>query len=198
MPEYREFLPLMALALALTLTACSKKEAAAPESSAAAPSESPMAGGPAAPQPAVSAAATPADAATPAQSTVPPATETAPTPESAPAPAAATQPETPPPATGAPAAATAAAAAPSRPIDGAAIAQGVCMACHQAGMNGAPKFANKVAWTPRIAQGREKLYENAIKGLRGMPARGGNPSLTDDEVKAAVDYMVKVAGGYKE
>jgi len=65
-------------------------------------------------------------------------------------------------------------------------------------MNGAPKFASKVAWAPRIAQGRDKLYENAIKGLRGMPARGGNPNLTDEEVKAAVDYMVKVAGGYKD
>jgi len=72
------------------------------------------------------------------------------------------------------------------------------MACHQAGINGAPRFGNKVAWAPRIAQGREKLYENAVKGLRGMPPRGGNPNLNDDEVKAAVDYMVKLAGGYKE
>jgi cytochrome c5 len=72
------------------------------------------------------------------------------------------------------------------------------MACHQAGMNGAPKFGNKVAWAPRIAQGREKLYEHAIKGLRGMPPKGGSTNLTDDQVKAAVDYMVKVAGGYQD
>jgi len=72
------------------------------------------------------------------------------------------------------------------------------MACHQTGMNGAPKFANKVAWAPRIAQGRETLYQHSINGFRGMPARGGNPNLSDDQVKAAVDYMVKVAGGYKE
>jgi cytochrome c5 len=80
--------------------------------------------------------------------------------------------------------------------DGAAITQGLCFACHQAGMNGAPKFANKVAWAPRIAQGKEKLYEHAIKGLRGMPPRGGGANLTDDQVKAAVDYMVKASGGY--
>jgi len=65
-------------------------------------------------------------------------------------------------------------------------------------MNGAPKFGNKVAWSQRIAQGRETLYNNAINGLRGMPPRGGNPALSDDEVKAAVDYMVRAAGGYPE
>jgi cytochrome c5 len=80
--------------------------------------------------------------------------------------------------------------------DGAAITQGLCFACHQAGMNGAPKFGNKVAWAPRIAQGKDKLYEHAIKGLRGMPPRGGGANLTDDQVKAAVDYMVKASGGY--
>ncbi len=83
-------------------------------------------------------------------------------------------------------------------VDGSQIAQGVCIACHQAGINGAPKFANKVAWAPRIAQGREKLYQNSIKGFRGMPPRGGNPSLTDEQVRAAVDYLVATAGGYKE
>ena len=81
--------------------------------------------------------------------------------------------------------------------DGAAIAQGPCFACHQAGMNGAPKFANKVAWAPRIAQGKDKLYEHALKGLRGMPPKGGT-ALSDDQVKLAVDYMVKAAGGYTE
>ena len=60
-------------------------------------------------------------------------------------------------------------------------------------MNGAPKMGNKIAWQPRIAQGRDKLYDHA---LRGMPPRGGNPKLNDNEVKAAVDYLVKLAGGY--
>jgi cytochrome c5 len=64
-------------------------------------------------------------------------------------------------------------------------------------MNGAPMFGNKIAWMPRVAQGKDKLYQNAINGLRGMPPRGGNPNLTDDQVKAAVDYMVTASGGYK-
>jgi cytochrome c5 len=64
-------------------------------------------------------------------------------------------------------------------------------------MNGAPKFANKIAWAPRIAQGKDKLYEHALKGLRGMPPRGGT-TLPDDQIKLAVDYMVKAAGGYPE
>lgn len=199
MPKYRDILPFMALSLALVLTGCSKKEEAAPDASAA---ESPLAAESAAPEspapePAASAAATPADAAPAAGPAPPSTTEAAPAAE--PAPPAAAPAETPPaPAETAAAAPAEPAAAPAKPIDGAAIAQGVCMACHQAGMNGAPKFANKVAWAPRIAQGRETLYQHSINGLRGMPARGGNPNLTDDEVKAAVDYMVKVAGGYKE
>lgn len=81
--------------------------------------------------------------------------------------------------------------------EGEKIVHGICFACHQAGMNGAPKFQNKIAWAPRIAQGKDKLYEHALKGLRGMPPRGGNPSLSDDQVMAAVDYMVKAAGGYQ-
>src|SRR5579885_61194 len=89
-----------------------------------------------------------------------------------------------------------AAAAPAQAIDGEPIVRGVCMACHQAGMNGAPRFADKIAWKPRIAQGRDTLYQHAMKGLRGMPPRGGNPNLSDDQIKAAVDYMVKAAGGY--
>lgn len=194
MPKYRDLLPFMALSLALALTGCSKKEEAAPDASAAEP---PMAAEPAAPEPAASAAATPADTAPAAEPTPPSTAEAAPAAE--PAPAAATQAETPPaPAEAAAAAAAEPAAAPAKPIDGAAIAQGICMACHQTGMNGAPKFANKVAWAPRIAQGRETLYQHSINGFRGMPARGGNPNLSDDQVKAAVDYMVKVAGGYKE
>src|SRR5579885_3431783 len=88
------------------------------------------------------------------------------------------------------------AAAPAQAREGEQIGRGVCIACHQAGMNGAPRFADKIAWKPRIAQGRDTLYQHAMKGLRGMPPRGGNPNLSDDQIKAAVDYMVKAAGGY--
>ena len=69
----------------------------------------------------------------------------------------------------------------------------ICKACHEAGVAGAPKPGDKADWGPRIAQGKEVLYKHAIEGFTGakgmMPARGAGASLTDDEVKAAVDYM---------
>jgi len=71
--------------------------------------------------------------------------------------------------------------------------QAACFACHGTGAAGAPKVGDKAAWKARIAQGNAKMYENAIKGFKGktgfMPAKGGS-SLSDDAVKAAVDYMV--------
>ena len=79
-------------------------------------------------------------------------------------------------------------------IDGASVYQSACMACHAAGIAGAPRVGDAGAWAERIAQGNETLYTNAIQGLQGqagvMPAKGGNMSLSDDEVKAAVDHMV--------
>lgn len=72
-----------------------------------------------------------------------------------------------------------------------------CMACHAAGVAGAPKLGDKAAWGPRVAQGNDTLYTNAIKGFQGkagmMPPKGGNMSLKDEDVKAAVDYMVSQA-----
>ncbi len=68
-----------------------------------------------------------------------------------------------------------------------------CALCHAAGVAGAPKPGDKADWAPRIAQGKDTLYKHAIEGFTGskgvMPARGGAASLTDDEVKAAVDFM---------
>lgn len=68
-----------------------------------------------------------------------------------------------------------------------------CALCHAAGVAGAPKPGDKADWAPRIAQGIELLNKHAIEGFTGakgqMPARGGNPALKDDEVKAAVAYM---------
>jgi cytochrome c5 len=69
-----------------------------------------------------------------------------------------------------------------------------CMACHAAGVAGAPKLGDKAAWAPRIAQGADTLHTHAIKGFQGkagmMPPKGGNMSAKDEDVKAAVDYMV--------
>ena len=72
----------------------------------------------------------------------------------------------------------------------------VCTTCHTAGLMGAPKLADKAAWVPRIAQGKDTLYKHAIGGYQGkagvMPAKGGSQA-SDEEVKAAVDYMVSKA-----
>jgi cytochrome c5 len=69
----------------------------------------------------------------------------------------------------------------------------VCTARHGTGVAGAPKFGDKAAWAPRIATGKNTLYNAALHGLRAMPPKGGNPSLSDEQVKAAVDYMVAAA-----
>lgn len=76
-------------------------------------------------------------------------------------------------------------------IDGEKIYRGLCFSCHDAGIAGAPKLGDKTAWAPRIAAGSESMYNNSIKGQGIMPAKGGNPTLTDDEIKAAVDWMVQ-------
>lgn len=70
----------------------------------------------------------------------------------------------------------------------------VCMACHTSGALNAPKLGDGGDWGPRLAQGKDILVKHAIEGIRMMPARGGNPSLTDDEVAAAVVYMANAAG----
>ncbi|MFG6158684.1 c-type cytochrome [Halomonas sp. 1390] len=75
-------------------------------------------------------------------------------------------------------------------IDGAAIYNSACMACHDTGAAGAPKKGDAEAWAPRIEKGTETLYSHAINGFNAMPAKGGNASLSDAEVQAAVDHMV--------
>jgi cytochrome c5 len=69
----------------------------------------------------------------------------------------------------------------------------VCTACHGTGVAGAPKLGDKAAWGPRVKQGKDALYNSALHGKNAMPAKGGNPGLSDDAVKAAVDYMVSAA-----
>ncbi len=87
-------------------------------------------------------------------------------------------------------------AASALPADGTAAYETACVACHGAGIAGAPKVGDKAAWAPRIAQGKDKLYEHAIKGLNGktgvMPAKGGRTDWPDDLVKQAVDHIVEL------
>ena len=79
-------------------------------------------------------------------------------------------------------------------VDGQKIYQAACIACHGAGIAGAPAVGNVAAWASRIEAGADTLYANAINGFQGssgvMPGKGGNAALSDGEVKAAVDYMV--------
>jgi cytochrome c5 len=74
------------------------------------------------------------------------------------------------------------------------VYKGTCVMCHGSGAGGAPLFGSKADWEPRIAQGKPVLYEHALKGYTGskgtMPPKGANAGLPDDDVKAAVDYMV--------
>ncbi len=77
---------------------------------------------------------------------------------------------------------------------GPEVVQAACAACHVSGMLNAPKIGDKGQWAPRIALGYDTLVKHAIEGIRGMPARGGNADLTDDEVASAVAEMANGAG----
>jgi len=81
--------------------------------------------------------------------------------------------------------------APAAADAGKATYNTACFACHGTGVAGSPVLGNKDAWAPRINQGKDTLYSHAIGGFKGMPPKGGAVSLSDDEVKAVVDYMVE-------
>ncbi|MBI4205970.1 MAG: cytochrome c5 family protein [Betaproteobacteria bacterium] len=73
---------------------------------------------------------------------------------------------------------------------GKSVYDATCAVCHAAGVAGAPKAGDQAAWAPRIKSGMDALYANSLKGKNAMPPKGGNPSLPDADVKAAVDYLV--------
>jgi cytochrome c5 len=95
-----------------------------------------------------------------------------------------------------PAEPTAVAAAPKPDLaKGKKVYQSTCALCHAAGIAGAPKPGDMAAWEPRVAQGYATLYNHAITGIRGMPAKGGNPSLSEADIANAVGYMFSESGG---
>ena len=110
-------------------------------------------------------------------------------PEATPEPSAPKEPQQPE-AAAAPAVAEAPAAPAADLEKGKKVYSGVCFACHATGVAGSPKLGDKAAWAPRIATGKDALYNTALHGKGAMPPKGGNMSLSDDDVKAAVDYMV--------
>lgn len=77
---------------------------------------------------------------------------------------------------------------------GAEVYNLACAACHATGAAGAPKFGDKGQWAPRLGKGYETLWNNAVKGINAMPAKGGNPDLDDIEVARAVAHMTKEVG----
>jgi len=78
---------------------------------------------------------------------------------------------------------------------GKSVYDTTCFACHGTGVAGAPKLGDKAAWADRIAKGADTLHKHAIEGFQGksgvMPPKGGNMSMPDEDIKAAVDYMVE-------
>ncbi|MCD6025863.1 MAG: Cytochrome c5 [Solimicrobium sp.] len=91
------------------------------------------------------------------------------------------------------------ASAPKQLLSGEEIYKSTCVACHGAGVAGAPKLGDVGAWAPRLKTGYDKVVGNALNGLNAMPAKGGNADLDDIEVARAVVYMANQSGGnFKE
>nr|WP_276316577.1 c-type cytochrome [Halomonas flagellata] len=79
----------------------------------------------------------------------------------------------------------------SNGADGESIYGSVCAACHDSGAAGAPVRGDEAAWSDRTGQGFETLLDHAINGIGAMPAKGGNPNLSDEEVQAALAHLVE-------
>jgi cytochrome c5 len=82
---------------------------------------------------------------------------------------------------------------PAHAADGKGVYEKTCVACHATGVANAPKFGDKAAWAPRVATGKDALLSSVVKGKGVMPPKAGNASLSDDDIKAAIEYMVSAA-----
>jgi cytochrome c5 len=79
-------------------------------------------------------------------------------------------------------------------LSGQEVYNKVCAACHAAGTLGAPKTGARDQWEPRFAQGLDTLVTHAVSGIRAMPAKGGDPSLTEANIKDSIVYMLGETG----
>ena len=75
-------------------------------------------------------------------------------------------------------------------VDGKAVYDKVCVACHQVSVANSPKLGDKAAWAPRLQQGMDALVQSVIKGKGAMPPKAGNPALAEAEIRAAIEFMV--------
>jgi cytochrome c5 len=82
------------------------------------------------------------------------------------------------------------AALPTAAADGKAVYDKTCVACHASGVANAPKLGDKAAWAPRVATGKDAMFASVIKGKGAMPPKAGAADLKDDDIKAAIDYML--------
>lgn len=76
-------------------------------------------------------------------------------------------------------------------LSGDQVYQQVCASCHAAGVLNAPKPGDAAAWETRLSKGLDTVYANAINGIGAMPAKGGRADMSDEAIKAAVDYLIK-------
>jgi cytochrome c5 len=80
-------------------------------------------------------------------------------------------------------------------LSGKEVVDTACASCHASGAQGAPRIGDRKAWSKRAAQGLSSLSEHAIQGIRAMPPHGGNPGLSEMDIKRAITYMVNQSGG---
>lgn len=74
---------------------------------------------------------------------------------------------------------------------GEAVYNAVCQACHTTGVLNSPKLGDPAGWETRLPKGDEVLFQSVLNGLNLMPAKGGRPDLSDEQVQMAVDYMLE-------
>lgn len=85
-------------------------------------------------------------------------------------------------------------AAAAGPRSGDQVYNAACLSCHSVGVAGAPKVGDKAAWADRMSKGVDGLLATAISGINAMPAKGACADCSDEELRAAIEYMLSQSG----